>query len=196
MALIYRFGAMNSSKSSNLLQTAYNYRERGMEVDIFKPAIDTRDEKGKVSSRIGLSGDCVMLDKNTSFLTDIYKDRQYPKVILVDEAQFLEPFHVYELRSLADLNDVTVLCYGLRTDFQREAFPASAILLAIADKLEEIPTVCWCGKKARFVLRLNDKGEVVVVGPQVQIGGNDSYISVCSKHWALQQPSESEVDKK
>lgn len=185
--LVYRFGAMNSSKSSNLLQTAYNYRERGMEVDIFKPAIDTRDGKGKVSSRIGLSGDCVMLDKNTSFLTDIYKDRQYPKVILVDEAQFLEPFHVYELRSLVDLNDVTVLCYGLRTDFQREAFPASAILLAIADKLEEIPTVCWCGKKARFVLRLNDKGEVVIVGPQVQIGGNDTYISVCSKHWALQQ---------
>lgn len=185
--LVFRYGSMNSSKSSNLLQTAYNYRERGMTVDIFKPAIDTRDEKGKVSSRIGLSGDCVILDKNTSFLTDIYKDRQYPKVILVDEAQFLEPFHVYELRSLVDLNDVTVLCYGLRTDFQREAFPASAILLAVADKLEEVPTVCWCGKKARFVLRLNDKGEVMVVGPQVQIGGNDTYISVCSKHWALQQ---------
>lgn len=185
--LVFRYGSMNSSKSSNLLQTAYNYRERGMTVDIFKPAIDTRDEKGKVSSRIGLSGDCVILDKNTSFLTDIYKDRQYPKVILVDEAQFLEPFHVYELRSLVDLNDVTVLCYGLRTDFQREAFPASAVLLAVADKLEEVPTVCWCGKKARFVLRLNDKGEVMVVGPQVQIGGNDTYISVCSKHWALQQ---------
>lgn len=185
--LVFRYGSMNSSKSSNLLQTAYNYRERGMEVDIFKPAIDTRDEKGKVSSRIGLSGDCVILNKNTSFLTDIYKDRKYPKVILVDEAQFLEPFHVYELRSLVDLNDVTVLCYGLRTDFQREAFPASAVLLAVADKLEEVPTVCWCGKKARFVLRLNDKGDVVVVGPQVQIGGNDTYISVCSKHWALQQ---------
>lgn len=185
--LVFRYGSMNSSKSSNLLQTAYNYRERGMTVDIFKPAIDTRDEKGKVSSRIGLSGDCVILDKNTSFLTDIYKDRQYPKVILVDEAQFLEPFHVYELRSLVDLNDVTVLCYGLRTDFQREAFPASAVLLAVADKLEEVPTVCWCGKKARFVLRLNDKGDVMVVGPQVQIGGNDTYISVCSKHWALQQ---------
>lgn len=186
-ALVFRYSAMNASKSSNLLQTAYNYRERGMSVHVYKPAIDTRDKVGKVVSRIGLEGDCTMLGKDDSFLTDIYIDRDYPKVILVDEAQFLEPFHIYELRSLVDLYDVTVLCYGLRTDFQREAFPASAILLAIADKLEEVPTVCWCGKKARFVLRLDSEGNVVVVGPQVQIGGNDSYISVCSKHWALQQ---------
>lgn len=190
MALLFRYGSMGSSKSSGLLQTAYNYRERGMKVDIYKPIIDTRDEKGKVVSRIGLSGDCIMLDKNTSFLTDLYKDQSYPKVILIDEAQFLEPFQVYELRSLVDFHNLTVICYGLRTDFRREAFPASAILLAIADKLEELPTICWCGVKARFVLRLDENGKVMVVGPQVLVGGNERYVSVCSKHWALQQPNE------
>ncbi len=193
-ALVFRFGAMNSAKSSNLLQTAYNYRERGMSVHVYKPTVDTRDKVGKVVSRIGLEGICVMLGKNDSFLNDIYKDRNYPKVILVDEAQFLEPFHIYELRSLVDLYDVTVLCYGLRTDFQRNTFPASAVLLAIADKLEEIPTICWCGVKARFVLRLDGEGNVIVVGPQVLVGGNDQYVSVCSKHWALQQPRNPDVE--
>lgn len=191
--LWFRYATMNSGKSTYLLQAAYNYYERGMTVDIFKPAIDTREERFVVRSRIGLEKPAIPVGDKFSFFAyyglqgEKFKKADLPSAIFVDEAQFLEPFQVHELRSL--VNDGTpVVCYGLRTDFQQNLFPGSRTLLALADELRESTSMCWCGDSAKFVLRLDSEGKVQTVGPQVLIGGNESYVPVCGKHWERLEP--------
>lgn len=182
-SLYFYYSAMNAGKSTTLLQNGYNYKERGMVVDLFKPAVDNRDSVGNIVSRIGLSAEAIVVLPDFNFCKYYSDTVKMPACILVDEAQFLEPQQVEDLRWLVDFRDTPVLCYGLRTDFQQKLFPGSMELMAKADKLVELKTICWCGKSAKFVLRLDHLGNPQRSGAQVQIGGNESYVSVCSKHW-------------
>ena len=176
---------MNAGKSTTLLQSSYNYRERDMNTLVYTAAIDDRFGVGKVTSRIGISQDAFLFCSETNLFDEINKYLKKEKVhcVLVDEAQFLSKQQVYQLSDVVDKLKIPVLCYGLRTDFQAELFEGSKYLLAWADQLEELKTICYCGRKANFVLRLNDQGEVIKEGAQIQIGGNDSYLSVCRLHY-------------
>lgn len=183
--LYFYYSTMNAGKSTTLLQSAYNYQERNMNTLVYTAAIDDRFGVGKVTSRIGISQDAQLFNKDTDLWTEISQhcERQELHCILVDEAQFLTKQQVYQLSDVVDKLNIPVLCYGLRTDFQANLFEGSQYLLAWADQLEELKTICYCGRKANFVLRLNAAGEVVKDGEQIQIGGNDSYLSVCRRHY-------------
>lgn len=184
-SLYFKYGQMNSGKTTALIQAAYNYEERGMRVVIFKPAIDTRETaKPEAVSRIGLTHEAITVLPNSNIYqyTVHANDARRIACIMVDEAQFLTRDQVDQLSDIVDMLDIPVMCYGLRTDFQGELFPGSHRLLAIADKLEEIKTICHCGRKATMVLRIDDEGKVSRKGEQVVIGGNDRYVSVCRKH--------------
>ena len=174
--LYFRYAAMNAGKSTNLLQVAHNYEERGREVVIFTSALDDRAGDGIVASRLGVKRAARTFSPETSFV-DAFASR--PGCILIDEAQFLTPDQVRELHRMAHDKRVPVICYGLRTDFRGAGFPGALELLAIADDLEEMKTVCRCGKKASMVIRHNAQGERVYDGAQVQVGGNETYESVC-----------------
>ncbi len=183
--LYFYYSAMNAGKSTVLLQSSYNYRERGMHTLVYAPDIDTRFGAGKVSSRIGLEADAVTF----SPFDNLYKsvaievDRQPVHCVLVDEAQFLTRDQVKQLGDICDRLNIPVLAYGLRTDFQGNLFEGSQYLLAWADSLVEIKTICHCGRKATMVLRINAEGKPVKLGEQVQIGGNERYVSVCRRHF-------------
>ena len=180
--LYFSFASMNAGKSTVLLQAAYNYRERGMSPLLFTAALDDRAGKKMIASRIGLESEALTFSDGD----DLYETIRIEKscdCVLVDEAQFLSEGQVWQLARVADELRIPVLCYGLRTDFQGRMFPGSATLLAIADNLREIRTICWCGSKATMVLRLGPDGKPVSEGAQVAIGGNESYISLCRKHW-------------
>ncbi|TPH07545.1 thymidine kinase [Haemophilus haemolyticus] len=183
--LYFYYSTMNAGKSTTLLQSSYNYRERDMNTLVYTAAIDDRFGVGKVTSRIGISQDAFLFCSETNLFDEINKYLKKEKVhcVLVDEAQFLSKQQVYQLSDVVDKLKIPVLCYGLRTDFQAELFEGSKYLLAWADQLEELKTICYCGRKANFVLRLNDQGEVIKEGAQIQIGGNDSYLSVCRLHY-------------
>ena len=184
--LYFYYSAMNAGKSTTLLQSNYNYHERGMHTLIFTPAFDNRHENGKVASRIGLEAEAIAFDLAFEFFnyiaSAIEQDTKI-KCVLVDEAQFLSKAQVEQLANVADLLRIPVLCYGLRTDFQGEPFPGSKYLLAWAQDLIEIKTICHCGSKATMVLRIDENQQVVRKGEQVEIGGNDRYVSVCHKHF-------------
>lgn len=187
MSLYFRYSSMNSGKSTQLLQVAYNYEEMGSKVLVIKPALDTRDNN-YIKSRIGLKRKAdIMINKNTNIykiINNKHKINNY-SCVLVDEAQFLTKEQVWQLTDIVDLLNIPVICYGLRTDFQGNLFEGSQWLLAWADKVSEIQTtsVCHCGKKARFVLRIDGKGNVIKDGEQILCGGNDRYVSVCRKHF-------------
>lgn len=183
--LYFYYSTMNAGKSTTLLQSSYNYRERDMNTLVYTAAIDDRFGVGKVTSRIGLSQDAFLFRSETNLFDEINAHLKKEKVhcVLVDEAQFLSKQQVYQLSNIVDKLKIPVLCYGLRTDFQAELFEGSKYLLAWSDQLEELKTICYCGRKANFVLRLNDQGEVIKEGAQIQIGGNDSYLSVCRLHY-------------
>ena len=183
--LYFYYSTMNAGKSTTLLQSSYNYRERNMNTLVYTAAIDDRFGVGQVTSRIGISERANTFTRNTNLLAEIEQHlAQEPlHCILVDEAQFLTKEQVYQLSDVVDKLHIPVLCYGLRTDFQAELFEGSRYLLAWADQLEELKTICYCGRKANFVLRLNEQGEVVKQGDQIQIGGTDSYLSVCRLHY-------------
>ena len=183
--LYFYYSTMNAGKSTTLLQSSYNYRERDMNTLVYTAAIDDRFGVGKVTSRIGISQDAFLFRSETNLFDEIDEHLKKQKVhcVLVDEAQFLSKQQVYQLSNVVDKLKIPVLCYGLRTDFQAELFEGSKYLLAWADQLEELKTICYCGRKANFVLRLNDQGEVIKEGAQIQIGGNDSYLSVCRLHY-------------
>lgn len=176
---------MNAGKSTSLLQSAYNYRERGMQVVIYTAAIDNRYGEGKVSSRIGLQADASLYTPTDNLFDAVFdKHRKQPlDCIFIDEAQFLTKVQVRQLIEVVDELDIPVLAYGLRTDFLGETFEGSHYLLAWADKLSELKTVCHCGRKASFVVRLDEHGHAVTSGDQVEIGGNDRYESMCRKHF-------------
>lgn len=178
--LYFRYGAMGSGKSIDLLKVAYNYEERGGSVYLLTAGIDDRYSKGKITTRIGISKEANVFDKNVNLYESILKLEDKPDCILVDEAQFLSKENVKELSDIVDFLNIPVICYGLRSDFRGELFEGSEALLKCADKIEEIKTICECGKKATYNLRLID-GKPTILGNQILIGGNESYISVCRK---------------
>lgn len=184
--LYFYFAAMNAGKSTVLLQSSHNYRERGMQTLLFTPAIDTRFENGTITSRIGLT-EKALIFKTEDDLYALVKDalaqgEQYA-CVLIDEAQFLTAKQVRQLTEITDQLTIPVLAYGLRTDFRGELFEGSQYLLAWADELVEIKTICHCGRKAIMNLRINEKGEAVSEGEQIFIGGNEAYVSTCRLHF-------------
>lgn len=183
--LYFYYSAMNAGKSTALLQSSYNYQERGMRTLVYTAEIDDRFGAGVVSSRIGLSLPACLYNDKTELAEAIAEEhaRQPVHCVLVDESQFLTREQVYALSDVADNLDIPVLCYGLRTDFRGELFTGSQYLLAWADKLVELKTICHCGRKASMVLRLDGEGRPFSEGEQVVIGGNERYISVCRKHY-------------
>ena len=191
MAKVYfYYAAMNAGKSTVLLQSSNNYRERGMHTMLFTPAIDTRYEEGKITSRIGLTAPAIAFSPADDLFAAVSQEHhsQVLSCVLVDEAQFLSRPQVHQLTEVADRLNLPVLCYGLRTDFQGNLFEGSAALLAWADDLMEIKTVCHCGRKATMVLRLDATGIAITQGAQVEIGGNDRYVSVCRRHFKEGRP--------
>ena len=178
--LYFRYGVMGSSKTANAIMVRYNYLERGGRVLMLKPRLDTRDGERMVRSRSGLSAPCAYVEELEGM--DV---RGYDCVI-VDEAQFLTRAQVLKLVEIVDEAEVPVICYGLRADFRGELFEGSACLLAWADTIEEIKTVCWCGKKATCNARVQD-GRVVKEGEQIMLGGNEAYVSLCRRHWKAGQ---------
>lgn len=176
---------MNAGKSTSLLQSSYNYRERGMNTLVMTASIDDRYGVGKVASRIGIEADAKVFNAEDDLAQLILavENEQKLSCILVDESQFLTKTQVKQLAYVVDCLDIPVLCYGLRTDFQGELFSGSQYLLAWADKLVELKTICHCGRKANMVVRLDGSGKAIREGEQVAIGGNESYESVCRKHF-------------
>ena len=176
---------MNAGKSTILLQASHNYRERGMNTLLLTAAFDDRAGKGRIGSRIGLRADALTFAADTDIeqLTRHAHQQQALDCLLVDEAQFLSVDQVWQLSVVADQLNIPVMCYGLRTDFRGQLFPGSAVLLAVADTLREIRTICHCGRKATMVTRLTETGETVTDGAQIEIGGNDKYVSLCRLHW-------------
>lgn len=176
---------MNAGKSTVLLQASHNYIERGMNTFLLTARLDDRAGSGKIASRIGISSDAELFadGDNLDQMIRQFHNRKKIDCVLVDEAQFLSEEQVWQLAQISDDLGIPVMCYGLRTDFQGKLFPGSAALLAIADDLREIRTICWCGKKATMVVRIDDSGRPVEDGDQVEIGGNDKYLSLCRKHW-------------
>lgn len=190
--LYFHFGAMNAGKSTILLQAAHNYTERGMSVVLLKPAIDNRDsDDGEIVSRIGIKQKAVTFGPEENLEQYIGDHAQQNEVhcVFVDEAQFMTRDQVWQLAAIADRLSVPVICYGLRTDFKGNLFEGSAALLGIADNIREIKTLCWCGRKATMNLRTNGAGLPVTDGEQIEIGGNDRYISLCRQHWRKYQIS-------
>lgn len=184
--LYFHYSAMNAGKSTLLLQASYNYRERGMNTMLFTAALDDRAGSGRIASRIGLDAEAETFDVDTDFLARVAaRDAAAGPVhcVFLDEAQFLSETQVWQLARVADRLGVPVMAYGLRTDFQGKLFPGSQALLAIADDLREVRTICRCGRKAAMVVRLDGEGRVVREGAQVEIGGNDRYVSLCRRHW-------------
>ena len=181
--LYFYYSTMNAGKSTMMLQASYNYQERGMQTLLLAPDIDNRDGENIVSSRIGLTAPATSFhtaDNLYSLIQSIGSTRTID-CIFIDEAQFLEKQQVKQLSDVTDELDIPVLCYGLRTDFQGNLFTGSEQLLAWADELTEIKTICHCGRKANMVLRIDADGNVIKQGAQIKIGGNDHYISVCRK---------------
>ena len=190
--LYFSFSAMNAGKSAILLQSAYNYQERGMHTMLLKPKLDNRDAKADhIVSRIGLNAVANLFCGEMDLEAHILKSHAAKPIdcVLLDEAQFLTPDQVWQLARVSDYTKIPIMCYGLRTDFKGELFPGSATLLAIADDVREIRTLCWCGRKATMTLRFDESGDAVTEGAQVEVGGNEKYISLCRRHWSEKKSS-------
>ncbi|KZX69705.1 thymidine kinase [Vibrio sp. HI00D65] len=183
--MYFYYSAMNAGKSTTLLQSSFNYQERGMTPVIFTAAIDDRYGIGKVSSRIGLQSEAQLFKNDTNLFEAINELNEQEKrhCVLIDECQFLSKEQVYQLTEVVDKLHIPVLCYGLRTDFLGELFEGSRYLLSWADKLVELKTICHCGRKANMVIRTDEHGVAIAEGDQVAIGGNDKYVSVCRLHY-------------
>ena len=182
--LYYRYSTMNAGKSIELIKVAYNYEERGKQVLTLIPSVDDRYGVGVITSRIGIQREALVVNEDTNILELYIRENEKRKIdcVLIDECQFLKKHHVQELVEIVDSCDVPVLAYGLKNDFRNELFEGSYYMLIYADKIEEIKTICWCGRKATMVARVID-GRVVKQGEQVVIGGNDMYVSLCRKHY-------------
>jgi len=182
--LYFYYASMNAGKSSSLLQADFNYRERGMATMLWTAAIDTRSA-GMISSRIGLQAEARTYREDTDLLASVRGENRAAPLdcVLLDEAQFLTDAQVWHLAAIADDLGIPVLCYGLRTDFRGNLFPGSAALLGIADALVELKAVCHCGRKATMNLRVDDEGAPLREGAQTEIGGNESYVALCRRHF-------------
>lgn len=183
--LYFNYAAMNAGKSTTLLQASFNYRERGMQTIEFTAKVDTRFAPGVIASRIGLSKDAHMFDAQTDLFAIVREETGGAKAacVFLDEAQFLTADQVMQLARIVDELDIPVICYGLRTDFTGALFEGSARLLAIADDIRELKTICTCGRKATMNLRIDANGKAVTSGETIEIGGNDRYVPLCRKHF-------------
>lgn len=183
--IYFYYSSMNAGKTTALLQSSYNYRERGMNTLLLTAAIDNRYGVGKITSRIGLSMDATSFsgDDDLYEITRTEHEKEQIHCVLVDEAQFLSEKQVFQLSEVTDRLDIPVLAFGLRTDFLGNLFEGSRALLAWADELKELKTICHCGKKATMVVRLDENNNPVREGSQIEIGGNDRYVSMCRKHF-------------
>ncbi len=183
--LYFHYSTMNAGKSTLLLQASYNYRERGMETYLMTARLDTRAGEGRIASRIGIGEDADHFEPGEDLFAKIERRLAEGPVACVffDEAQFLEKEQVWQLARAVDDLGVPVMCYGLRVDFRGELFPGSAALLALADEMREARTICHCGKKATMVVRKSADGTAATDGAQIQIGGNETYVSLCRRHW-------------
>ena len=186
--LYFYYSTMNAGKTTSLLQSSYNYQERGMKTLLFTAAIDDRYGVGKIKSRIGLEADANIFSREDNLYTITHEENKKERIdcVLVDEAQFLSNDQVYQLTEVTDRLNIPVLAFGLRTDFLGNLFEGSKALLAWADELKELKTICHCGKKATMVVRLDEDNKAVREGSQIVIGGNDRYISMCRKHFKEQ----------
>lgn len=184
--LYFKYGAMNSSKSANALMVKFNYEEQGYRVALLKPSIDNRGGANLVKSRIGLEERCYVIDDKVNLL-DWFRQHSEHQVWIVDEAQFLTPEQVEQLKDLA-VDHIPILCFGLKTDFQTHLFPASKRLFELADSLSEIKSVCRCGRKAEVNARIRE-GKIVRDGEQILIGGNERYLGMCYKCWRDENPA-------
>lgn len=183
--LYFHYSTMNAGKSTLLLQAAHNYGERGMDVHLMTARHDNRAGKARIGSRIGIGSEADTYAPGQNLYAAIKTRLAIGPVacVFVDEAQFLEPEQVWQLARVVDDLGVPVMCYGLRVDFLGKLFPGSAELLALSDELREVRTICHCGKKATMVVRQDGAGRVLTEGAQVQIGGNETYVSLCRRHW-------------
>ena len=183
--LYFNYSSMNAGKSTALLQANHNYLERGMKTMMFTFSEDNRFEKGMIVSRIGIKSNAHPFNNSTDIHTEVSNQLKEEKVdcLLVDEAQFLTKKQVHDLGRVVDELNIPVLTFGIRTDFQGELFEGSKYLLAWADNLKEIKTVCWCGRKATMVVRINDTNEIISEGEQIEIGGNERYVPLCRSHF-------------
>lgn len=183
--LYFYYSSMNAGKTTALLQSSYNYKERGMKTLVLAPLLDDRYGVGKVKSRIGLETNATSFKMDDDLFTVVTEQDNIDALhcVLIDEAQFLTRDQVFQLGDVTDKLNIPVLAYGLRTDFQGEPFEGSKYLLAWSDNLKEIKAICHCGSKATMVIRLDSNGKAVTKGSQVEIGGNDRYISMCRKHF-------------
>lgn len=194
--LYFYYSTMNAGKSTTLLQSSFNYRERGMHTLLLTAAFDDRFGQGKVASRIGLEQEADLFDAKINVFQHVIRRNAEQNIdcVLVDEAQFLSKTQVWQLTEVCDQLKIPVLCYGIRTDFQGELFDGSRWLLAWADELHELKTICHCGSKANMVVRVDENGAAIQQGSQVEIGGNDRYVSLCRKHFkkVYSEPSATE----
>jgi len=183
--LHFFYSTMNAGKSTSLLQSNHNYLESNLDTMIFLPNETNKASNGQIISRIGLKAKAVIADKNFNFISYIKKNKSLKlSCILIDEAQFLSKRQIRQLGEVADKLNIPVMCYGIRTDFRGELFEGSSELLALADNLIELKTICYdCGRKATMVVRVDENGKVITEGSKVQIGGNDQYTPVCRKHF-------------
>ncbi len=183
--LYFNYSTMNAGKSTVLLQASHNYRERGMDTYLMTAAIDGRAGEGRIASRIGISeqADTFRPEDDVFAMIETRLNQSPVACVFIDEAQFLSEDQVWQLARAVDDLKVPVLAYGLRVDFQGKLFPGSAALLALADEMREVRTICECGRKATMVIRQDESGNAITEGAQVQIGGNETYVSLCRKHW-------------
>lgn len=186
--LYFYYSAMNAGKSTALLQASYNYQERGLQTLLFAPAIDDRHKLGCISSRIGLNAEALFFTEKDNLLEQVevhLQQMQELNCVLIDEAQFLTKKQVLQLTFIVDRLKIPVLCYGLRSDFRAEPFEGSLYLLIWADEINEIKTVCYCGRKAIMNIRFDAENHKITEGKQIEIGGNERYVSVCREHFKL-----------
>jgi len=183
--LYFYYSSMNAGKSTHLLQSSYNYNECGLRTVLYTAQIDDRYSEGKVSSRLGINADAQLFNFKTNLLSEVNVMQAQDPIacVLIDEAQFLTKAQVKQLTDIVDELHIPVLAYGIRTDFLGQTFSGSAALLAWADKLVELKTICHCGRKANFVIRINSDGNAATDGEQVEVGGNERYQALCRKHF-------------
>ncbi|MBO9474422.1 MULTISPECIES: thymidine kinase [unclassified Shimia] len=183
--LYFQYSTMNAGKSTVLLQASHNYKERGMQTYLLTARLDHRAGAGRIASRIGISEPADTFEATSDLYAKIETRKAQGEIacVFIDEAQFLSEAQVWQLARVVDDLKIPIMCYGLRVDFQGQLFPGSAALLALADEMREVRTICHCGKKATMVIRQDEAGNVLREGAQVQIGGNESYVSLCRRHW-------------
>lgn len=186
--LYFYYSTMNAGKTTSLLQSSYNYFEKGMSTLLFTPKIDNRYKNNLITSRIGLSSKAITIDNEFNifkYVINKYNNLLNISCILIDEVQFISKKQIYQLINIVDILNIPVITYGLRTDFKGEPFLASIYLISIADEISEIKTICYCGKKAIMTMRIDVKGNKITSGNQIKIGGNKTYISTCRYHFYL-----------